>query len=197
MPSAEGVFAVEAAGEVPVQLQAEEVEGKAVAEGGLAIDQESVLAEAERLSGEARGADVEEEIAADALQHEARHHQRVDQREAHLEIGEAGPIADDRLEIVAAQRVQSAEVIEVREIAARVSGEEAAGQQRARGELQVLAPLHGVVVREDPVSLEVGCVGGADLVAAAGDRAELLVDRAVAGERRIDDREVVAALEED
>ena len=79
-------------------------------------------------------ADVEEEIAADALERDAGERETSIEREAELDVRERGTIADERPEVVAAQRVEAAEVVEVREIAARVAGEEARRQQRARGD---------------------------------------------------------------
>ena len=75
---------------------------------------------------------VEKEIAAHLLDHHEWHGQNVDQREAELEIRESGLVSDDGAEVVAAQRIQPAEVVEVRQIARRVSGEQTRGQKCAR-----------------------------------------------------------------
>src|SRR5205823_1835793 len=106
-----------------------------------------------------------------------------------------GPAADERAEVDAAHGVQAAEVVEVRERAARVAGEDAPRQQHARRELQVLPRVDCVVVRQRAVRLRVVRVRGAEIVAVAGDRTELLEHGRVAAERAADDREAVAARE--
>src|SRR5438067_13541768 len=50
VPSAERVLAVEAAGEVPMQLEAEQLERQPVTQRRFAVDEHSVLAEVKRLS---------------------------------------------------------------------------------------------------------------------------------------------------
>src|SRR5215470_10067402 len=126
---ADRVLEVEAAGEVPVELEAEEVEGEAPADGAGAIDEAVVLDERVRLSLQLRAADIEEDVAAHLLQDYDRRGQDVDQREAELEVGESGGVADDGTEVVAAHGIQAAEVVEVRRVAAGVGEEEARGDQ--------------------------------------------------------------------
>src|ERR1051326_1085003 len=96
--SAERVLAVELAREVPMQLEAEELERQSVAEGCFAVDELSVLTEAEWLSGERRGAYVGEEIATNAGEGDTGEREHIDEREAELEIRERGLAADDRTE---------------------------------------------------------------------------------------------------
>ena len=131
------VLEVVALGEVPVEVEPEEAGGDAPAVGGDGVLEPPLVAvvETERLELVVPGAaDVEEEHAADALEGEDRRREHVDQREAVLDVGEEGAVADERAEVDAAQGVQAAEVERARPVAAGCAGEDA--------ERQVAAPRH-------------------------------------------------------
>src|SRR5205823_4535901 len=161
--------------------------------GALSVD---VLFTAEQLAGEVCATDVEKQIAADVLESHDGRGQQVDQREAELEIRVARARADERADRHAADVVQSAEVVEVREASRRVAKEQARREQGARGELKILPRVDAHVARQRAAALRARRIVGGKLVAMSRDRAELLEHGGVAAERAADDGEVVAAVDQ-
>src|SRR6185436_9496232 len=134
----EGLVEVPALGEVPVELEAEQLGGEPPTVGRLGPAdavvevvrrQAVVLAvpELEALAGviEPGAADVDEDAPANALQHAEGEHQGVDEREAQLEVGVEGAVADELAEVEAAHGVEAAEVEDVGALAPARAAEEA------------------------------------------------------------------------
>src|SRR5262249_59787802 len=104
-------------GELPCNLQAGRKELDPHPVGRLPVNQR-VLAGVQKLEVlvlQRPPADVEEDVRADVAQAADGEDQIVDQREAQLEVGEGDGVADDRGVVVAAQRVEAAEVGDRRE----------------------------------------------------------------------------------
>src|SRR5437868_999307 len=72
---------VGAAREIPVQLESQEIERQAVANGRQPVHQPAALDKCVRLSFELRAADVEEQISSNVAEKKNRGRQDVDQRE--------------------------------------------------------------------------------------------------------------------
>ena len=122
--------------------------------------------------------------------------EQVDQREAVLDVGEEGAVADELAEVEAAHGVEAAEV----DRAGRLPSLAPAKTRRAR----LLRWVTGMYWRTSRSALdeqgaalvEVGGVGDVEAPAPAGDRAPGGEDRRVADQGPVDHREVVLDVDE-
>src|SRR5438309_1442294 len=160
------------------------------------MSQPSALDERASLAVELRSADVEEEIAADLRKGQDGRRENVDERESEFEVREGRLVADDRSKIDAPQRVQSAEVVKIRDIAARIADEKPRRKQTSRRQLQVLPRIDVVVMAQCSASLDVAGVRGADLVSSPRNGTKLFENRVVSAERRADERKRVVEADE-
>src|ERR1044072_1880322 len=176
----EGLLTVPDLGEVPVEVEAQQVGGEPEAVGrlgpadavGEVVRRQAALVAVPALHdlagvAEPAPADVEEDAAADALDDAERQHQRVDQREAQLEVGVEGAVADELAVLEAAYGVEAAEEEDVRALPPTGAAEEAEREAGAAGQRHVLA--------------EVELRRGGDRTRAAVDGGELVVAAADIG----------------
>ena len=134
--------------EVPVELKAEERELDPVTVGGAPVDQLPLVAVPELvvLVLELGPPDVEEDLGSDVLEGPEGEREEVDQRETELEVRVGDRVADLLAEVEAAEGVEPAEVVDVGEVSRRPRAVGAEGEERAAGDLEVVAKVDGEVL---------------------------------------------------
>src|SRR5215813_10429112 len=145
----EGALEVPLLDEVEVERQAEEIERQAEAvvrqsarravttrnADSADAAQRVVRPELPGLALQRRPADVDEALAADLLDPEDRRGEKVDQREAELEVQERRRVSDDAVVRQHPQRVETAEGQDVGQVSGRAEAVEPRGEQRPPGDL--------------------------------------------------------------
>src|SRR5439155_6142698 len=119
---------------IPVEVEAQQRQLEAHPVRRLPVDQLFLVRvpEHELLVLQGGAADVDEDLAADVPERADRKRQDVDQGKTELQVRIADGVADLLAEIEAAQGVEPAEVVDVREISGRVRAEEPKSDERPR-----------------------------------------------------------------
>src|SRR5882724_12705982 len=181
-------------GEVPVDVQPQELGGDPPAVGGDAVLQPLGVAVVvlETLEAvEVGPAGIEEDHPPDAPEAQDRGGEHVDQGEADLGVGEEGPVADHGGVVEGAQGVQAAEEEGIGGLAAARPQEDAEGEVAALGERHVLPEVqaHGGELAAAPLGR--GRETPLETPAPAGDGTPFGEARRVAHDRRLEQGEVV------
>src|SRR6202162_5560996 len=136
--------------EVPMEPETEDVELESVPVGRPSVDQlvRARVPEPELLVLQRRSPDVHEKVPPDVAQAGDGESQVVDEREPELEVRVRHRVADLLAEIEPPQRIETAEIVDRREIAGRARPEETHGEERPCGDLEVVPQIDREVLRQ-------------------------------------------------
>src|SRR5262245_42918415 len=186
--------------EIPVERKTQQIDLEAESVRRDPVDQPMFarIPELEVLILERRAADVEKDASTDSLEAADGEGEQVDQRKTVLDVGVADRVSDLRRVVEPAQRVETAEVIDVGKISGRVRAVEADREERTLKDLDVEAQIRvdagGQRVAVGAGSLagiEIRSVIASDPHAAPGQGSEIFVVGGVADPGEIDRRVVV------
>src|ERR1019366_8478068 len=180
--------------EIHVPREAEKIDAEAGAVGCEPVLQPPGLPELNRLVVEPRAADVHENVSADASERQDRRREEVHEGKAELRVHVEHVVPDDAPVVVAAQRVEAAEIEDRGRRAARNTAEGADREEHAPRKRQIDPALGEDVGREARLArLERRRVLQVDVKPLAALRPEAGVTRLVVREPDARGRHVVRA----